>query len=640
MRENSKILVIDDEENIRDIVSQFFGQYGCQVASAEDGQEGISLASRYPFDLIFLDLNMPNVTGMEALPRIREVNPEARIIIMTAFASYESKVEAREKGAYDYVLKPINLSKMKEVAEKALPDRREENVSDNGGAAAAATVLDISKIDHDVANLIPERMARAFALIAIERIGQLVTIAMSDPFDIVGLDTLKTHMTYDVRPVKGDRDEIMKAIEEVYGHQIDVDNELLDLVSVESAEMEETDDRSATELNLDAEAAPVIKLVSLFLLRAAQSGASDIHVEVGEKTVSVRLRIDGILHEISPPPKSLYSAIVSRIKILANMDIAERRVPQDGRAKMMYEGKAIDLRVNTLPTVHGEKVVMRLLDKDNLLTDISMLGLDDFNTNLFLDSISRPHGMIYLTGPTGSGKTTTLYSALGHVNSREVNIVTVEEPVEYELPGINQVPVQSDIGMTFAAALRAILRQDPDIIMLGETRDLETAEIAVRAALTGHLVFSTLHTNDAPSSITRLVDMGIAPFMVCSSLNLVIAQRLVRRICVDCKVEREPEAELVERFTRNTEVPLPEKLYQGEGCNTCNDTGYKGRLAVHELMSVTPKVKRSILKSGTEEELWASASEDGCKTLMECGLWKASEGLTTLDEVMKVSLAE
>ena len=639
MRDNAKILVIDDEDSIRDIVSQFFEQYGCSVRSASDGQKGIDEAKTDPFDLIFLDLNMPNVTGMEALPRLREVCPDARIIIMTAFASYESKVEAREKGAYDYVLKPINLSKMKEVAEKALPDRR----SLNGNVPTAKierTALDPSKMNHDTAKLIPERMARAFALVAIDQTGRSLTVVMADPFDIVALDTLKTSLNYDVKALQGDREDIMKAIEIIYSDRIDVDNELLDLVSVEASAEEDLQEKSSNDLSLEADAKPVVKIVQLILLRAAQSRASDIHIEPGEKTVAVRLRIDGVLHDISPPPKSMYSAVVSRVKILANMDIAEHRIPQDGRARMRFEGKDIDLRVNSLPTVYGEKVVMRLLDKSNLLTDINKLGLDEFNMTLFLDSIRKPHGMIYLTGPTGSGKTTTLYSALGHVKSREVNIVTVEEPVEYELEGINQVPVNADIGMSFASALRAILRQDPDIIMLGETRDKETAEIAVRAALTGHLVFSTLHTNNAPSSITRLIDMGIAPFLVCSSLNLVVAQRLIRRICKECIVEMPPPDEVIERYTRSNKAPLPEKLYRGTGCAVCSKTGYKGRLAVHELLGVTPEIRRIVMRNGTEEEIWEAARASGCKTLLECGLWKASEGMTTLEEVLKVSMSE
>ena len=266
--------------------------------------------------------------------------------------------------------------------------------------------------------------------------------------------------------------------------------------------------------------------------------------------------------------------------------------------------------------------------------------MSEFNTNMFIDAIQHPHGMVYLTGPTGSGKTTTLYSALGHVKSREVNIVTVEEPVEYEVEGINQVPVNPEIGMTFAAALRAILRQDPDIIMLGETRDLETAEIAVRAALTGHLVFSTLHTNDAPSSITRLIDIGIAPIMVCSSLNLVVAKRLVRRVCTESKIETPPPAEVIDRAVNFGKIEIPETLYRGEGCEVCGGSGYKGRLAVHEVLSVNPAIKRIVMKGGTEEEIWEAAADEGCQTLMECGLWRAGEGLTTLDEVLKVALAE
>ena len=469
MRDNARILVIDDEESIRDIVTQFFEQYGCHVRSAADGKEGVASVNDDEFDLIFLDLNMPNMTGMEALPHLRELNPDARVVIMTAFASYESKVEAREKGAYDYVLKPINLSKMKDVAEKALPDRRvprPDDTSANGAAEAedeavpvqpiVKVKLDTAQMNPDIVHLIPERMARAFCVVAVDRTGQDLTVAMADPYDIVALDTLGTHTTYDIKPMQGDREEIMKVVEETYGEQIDVDQSLLDLVTVEAAEEEEEIDTN--NLSVEADDAPVIRLVNLILLRAAQSGASDIHLEVGEKSVSVRLRIDGVLQDIAPPPKSLYPAVVSRMKILASMDIAERRIPQDGRAKLRLEKKEIDLRVNSLPTVHGEKIVLRLLDKGNLLGDINQLGLSEKNTELFLDAIQRPHGMVYLTGPTGSGKTTTLYSALGHVKSREVNIVTVEEPVEYEVEGINQVPVNPDIGMTFAAALRAILR--------------------------------------------------------------------------------------------------------------------------------------------------------------------------------------
>lgn len=644
MRDNAKILVVDDEESIRDIVSQFFQQYGCHVVSAADGQEGVNKVKNDQFDLIFLDLNMPRMPGMEALPHLRTLNPDARIIIMTAFASYESKVEAREKGAYDYILKPVNLSKLKDVADKAIPDRRlspggNNKPSENGGTLQKVH-LDPNKLDVDVAQLIPERMARAFSLLAIAKNGNELTVAMADPFDIVALDTLSTHTRFDIKTVQADREEISTAIEKAYGEHIDVDQSLIDLVSVEAAAPTDEQEALDTELKIQAEDAPVIRLVNLILLRAAQSRASDIHIEPGERSVSVRLRIDGVMHDIAPPPKSLFNAVVSRIKIISNMDIAERRVPQDGRARMTLENRNIDLRVNTLPTVHGEKVVLRLLDKSNLLTDIKMLGLSDFNMGLFLDAISRPHGMVYLTGPTGSGKTTTLYSALGHVNSREVNIVTVEEPVEYELEGINQVHVHTEIGLTFAAALRAILRQDPDIIMVGETRDQETAEIAVRAALTGHLVFSTLHTNDAPSSITRLVDMGIEPFLVCSALNLVVAQRLVRRICANCRGESMPDGELLERARRFAKVEIPETLYRGEGCEECNNTGYRGRLAVHEVMPMTPEIKRIVMKGGGEDEIWEAAAGMGCQTLLECGLWKAEQGFTTLEEVLKVALAD
>lgn len=636
MRDNAKILVIDDEESIRDIVSQFFEQLGCRVSSARDGQDGVDRVRQEPFDLVFLDLNMPRMTGMAALPLIHEVNPDTRVVIMTAFASYESKVEAREKGAYDYVVKPVNLSKLKEVAEKAIPDRRQFKAGMNGGLVKVKLAAD--KMDPEVARMIPERMARAFCLIATEKSEKTLTVAMADPFDIVALDTLSTNTGFDIRPVQADRDDILKAIEDTYGEKIDIDQTLLDLVTVQAGEQEE--ETSDAELKVQAEDAPVIQLVNLILLRAVQSRASDIHIEPGEKSVSVRLRIDGVMRDIAPPPKGLFLPVVSRIKIMSNMDIAEHRVPQDGRARIKLQNKEIDLRVNTLPTVHGEKIVLRLLDKSNLFTDIKKLGLDDRSLQIFLDAIQRPHGMVYLTGPTGSGKTTTLYSALNYLNSRERNIVTVEEPVEYEVPGINQVPVHSEIGLTFAAALRAILRQDPDVVMVGETRDLETAEIAIRAALTGHLVFSTLHTNDAPSSITRLVDLGIQPFLVGTALNLIVAQRLVRRICPECKIETQPSQELLARIALFGKIELPEQVYAGAGCENCNKTGYRGRLAIHELLPMTHRLRNILTKGEGEEQIRAEAKAMGCSTLMESGLTKAGQGLTTLDEVIKATLSD
>lgn len=636
IRRNARILIIDDEKTSQMILSKFFTGQGCRVTTADNGQDGIDKVRQARYDLILLDINMPVMDGTEALPKMLVLDPDVRVIIMTAQASYESKVETREMGAYDYIVKPITIEKLKDIAEKAIPDRRQDRESGDGGHEKIS--LDASMVDREAAHTIPERMARAFGLIVLSRGEHNLTAAMTDPYDIVALDTLQTHTDCKVLPVQANRDDIIRVIDEVYGEPIDVDQSLLELVEVE--ENEEEEEKPDAVIKVEAEDAPVIQMVNLFLQRAMQSGASDIHIEPKDKTMRVRLRIDGVMQDIQAPPKSLFQAVVSRIKILGSMDIAERRLPQDGRARIRFRDRQVDLRINTLPTVFGESVVMRLLDKSALFTDITQLGLDEFHQKLFTDAISRPHGMVYLTGPTGSGKTTTLYSGLQFVNSEERKIITVEEPVEYEMLDINQVHVRSDIGLTFSSILRAILRQDPDVIMVGETRDSETAEIAVRAALTGHLVFSTLHTNDAPSSVTRLVDLGIEPFLISSSLNLIVAQRLVRRICSECKTEAHPSEQEIERLNTSMPFSMPDTLYEGAGCDTCHRTGYHGRVAIHEFLPVTPGIRQIIIKSADELQLRDEMIAMGCDTLMKSGIRKVEQGLTTLDEILRCTMNE
>jgi len=501
-----------------------------------------------------------------------------------------------------------------------------------------AVDINFDNLDRDAAQFIPKRIAAAFGLLALAIDGNVLTVAMADPFGVVAHDTLYKRIGCQIKPVKANLDQIQVAIEEAYGEEINVDQSLLELVTVD--EVSPQDEVAESDLKIEADDAPVIRLVNLILLQAIENGASDIHVEPSEHSVSVRLRVDGVMQDITAPPRSLFHAVVSRIKIFGAMDIAERRVPQDGRARVKFRDKQVDLRVNTLPTLHGESVVMRLLDKANLFGDVSQLGLDSFHEQVLLDAISRPHGMIYLTGPTGSGKTTTLYSSLQHLNSRERKIITVEEPVEYEVSGINQVHVRSDIGLSFANALRAILRQVPDIIMVGETRDTETAEIAVRAALTGHLVFSTLHTNDAPSSITRLVDLGIEPYLISSSLNLVIAQRLVRKVCEKCKGETHPSDLVLRRLEGVTNFEIPSTIYAGEGCNECGKTGYRGRVAIHEFLSMDTNMRELIMNEAKEAEIEEASIAMGCHTLMRSGLQKVESGLTTLEEVLKIALDE
>jgi len=413
-----------------------------------------------------------------------------------------------------------------------------------------------------------------------------------------------------------------------------------DLANVEVVdEGEEGAKVDVFELKESADEAPVVKLVNMVLVDAIQKGASDIHFESYEKIFRIRFRMDGVLHEMLAPPKRLESAILSRLKIMSNLDIAERRLPQDGRIKLRYNNREIDFRVSTLPTIFGEKAVLRILDKEALKLDLTQLGFDEWSLEKFSAAIHQPYGMVLITGPTGSGKTTTLYSGIHTINSPDVNIMTAEDPVEYNLKGVNQVQINEGVGRTFAAALRSFLRQDPDVILVGETRDLETAQISIRAALTGHLVFSTLHTNDCPSTIARLLDMGIPPFLVASSLLLVLAQRLGRKVCKQC---REPYDADEESLIPYGHVPTGKgkmQFYKGKGCATCNFTGMKGRIAIYEVMPIGEELRDGILKNASTAELRALAEAAGMRSLRQAGLMKVIEGTTTIEEVLRVTLS-
>ncbi|MGW8282502.1 MAG: GspE/PulE family protein, partial [Gemmatimonadota bacterium] len=392
---------------------------------------------------------------------------------------------------------------------------------------------------------------------------------------------------------------------------------------------------STTQLQAQVEEAPVVRLINGLLTDAVRRGASDIHIEPYEKDLRVRYRIDGALQEIMKPPTRMKAALISRVKILADLNIAERRVPQDGRIKLKIGNRVIDFRVSTLPTLFGEKIVLRILDKGNLTLDLEKFGMEPKSEKDFLHAISQPYGMVLVTGPTGSGKTTTLYSALSRINTDEVNIMTAEDPVEYNLGGINQVQVRAEIGMTFAAALRAFLRQDPNIVMVGEIRDLETGSIAVKAALTGHLVLSTLHTNDAASTITRMIDMGIEPFNVASAVNIITAQRLVRRICTNCKVEATYLPEVLESARLTHEEATTLQFQKGEGCDACNGSGYSGRQGLYEVMPMTPELRRMVLAGSSAADMKAQAVSEGMITLRQDGILKVRRGVTTLEEVIK-----
>ncbi|MCD6452017.1 MAG: type IV-A pilus assembly ATPase PilB [Acidobacteria bacterium] len=499
------------------------------------------------------------------------------------------------------------------------------------------------EIDPEITNLVPVDVCQKYMVMPIRRVGATLTIAMVDPTNVFALDDIKFMTGLNVEPVVATEEGIKKAIEKYYGASWDekLKTVLGDMEgTAEEIEVKaEEEEIDIAELEKSSEDAPVVRLVNLILSEAVQRGASDIHIEPYEKDYRIRFRIDGVLYEVMSPPLKLKDAVASRIKILSQLDISEKRLPQDGRIKVRMKTKTgtkdLDIRVSVLPTLFGEKIVMRLLDKDQLRLDMTQLGFEPSSLEKFLKAISKPYGMVLVTGPTGSGKTNTLYSALSRLNTPEVNIMTAEDPVEFNLHGINQVQMHERIGLNFATALRSFLRQDPNIIMVGEIRDFETAEIAIKAALTGHLVLSTLHTNDAPSSVSRLLNMGIEPFLVSTSLLLVVAQRLVRRICPQCKqpITYPPEALIDVGFSPD-EIPNL-RLYKGAGCPNCNNTGYRGRIGVFEVMEVSDTIREMILEGASTLELKHQAREEGMITLRESGLIKVRQGITTIEEVLR-----
>ncbi len=498
------------------------------------------------------------------------------------------------------------------------------------------------EIDFEVIKLIPEEVAIKHTVIPVNRAGSTLILATADPSNIFAIDDIKFLTGYNVEVVVSSEEAIKAAIDKYYDKSASFADVMSDL-DVEDLELvQDDDDVDVTELARESEDAPVVKLVNLVLTDAVKRVASDIHVEPYEKEFRVRYRIDGVLYEVMKPPMKLRNAITSRLKIMAELDIAERRLPQDGRIKLkMGRGKEMDFRVSTLPTLFGEKVVLRLLDKSNLQLDMTKLGFEEVQLGRFQECIHRPFGMVLVTGPTGSGKTTTLYSALAELNKISENISTAEDPVEFNLTGINQVQMHEDIGLNFAASLRSFLRQDPDIIMVGEIRDFETAEIAIKAALTGHLVLSTLHTNDAPSTVNRLLNMGIEPFLVASSVNCIVAQRLARRICPEC---RERDVEVTKQALLDTGLSEEEvagaQIFRGRGCRNCSETGFKGRIAVYEVMELTVELKEFVLNGASAMELKREAIRGGMTTLRRSSLNKLIEGGTTLSEVLRISAAD
>src|SRR5881296_662765 len=502
------------------------------------------------------------------------------------------------------------------------------------------------EIDPAVLRLVPAPIAKKYEVIPVRKMGNSLALAMADPTNVFALDDIAFMTNLQVLPLVASQTAVRKAIDRNYESRTEAMQTVMQDISsdLENVEVVDGEDESGTkvdvfELKESADEAPVVKLVNMVLVDAIQKGASDIHFETYEKVFRIRFRMDGVLHEMLSPPKRLESAILSRLKIMSNLAIAERRLPQDGRIKLKYNNREIDFRVSTLPTIFGEKAVLRILDKDALQLDLTKLGFDSCSLEKFNVAIRQPYGMILITGPTGSGKTTTLYSGIHTINSPDVNIMTAEDPVEYNLKGVNQVQINEGVGRTFAAALRSFLRQDPDVILVGETRDLETAQISIRAALTGHLVFSTLHTNDCPSTIARLLDMGIPPFLVASSLLLVLAQRLGRKVCRACQKPYDADEESLVAYGHIPSGKGKVQFYKGKGCATCNFTGMKGRVAIYEVMPITEEIRDGILKNMSTVELRTIAQSQGMRSLRQAGLLKVIEGTTTVEEVLRVTLS-
>ena len=538
---------------------------------------------------------------------------------------------------------------------KLLVDKDKQYVSDQDLAVCMGRVLNVPPVNlarvsiiPEVVELIPRDMAHNHKVVPISRLENKLFLAMADPLNVLALDDVKRTTKMEVSPLIASEKAIAEKLQAIdaakSGSMEDIIQDAQKRSDAEGGDDIESVKESMDDVNLDAlaassEEAPVIKLANLVVLQAIKDRASDVHLEPFEKSIRLRYRIDGVLIDATPPPKQMQLALVSRFKIMSNLDIAERRLPQDGRMRVKVSGKDFDLRVSILPTVHGEKIVLRVLDKSNLSASLDKLGLDESTFKQFKGAIDAPHGLILVTGPTGSGKTTTLYSALNELNSPMWNIVTVEDPVEFQIPGINQVPTKKDIGLSFASALRSILRQDPDIIMIGEIRDTETAEIAIEAALTGHQVLSTMHCNDAPGAIARLDDMGIAPFLISSSVILSCAQRLMRRICSHCK---EPVTYPVKMYEDLGIDPVTfdgVQLFRGRGCDRCKMSGYAGRMAIIEAMTVSDQIRKLVIARASTREMAKLAVNQGMRTLRMVALDRARDGISTLEQVLVTTSA-
>ena len=496
-------------------------------------------------------------------------------------------------------------------------------------------------VDEETLDLIPKKVASLYKIIPISRVGKLLTIAMADPLNVIALDDLKVMTNLEISPVLASEEDIEESIRKYYERS--ADEEISEIMGeIENADMKtitsEEENVSSSDLLRITEEAPVVKLTNMILTRGIKERAGDILIEPMEDRMRIRYRIDGILVESYSPPRKFHQAVISRIKVLSELDITERRLPQDGRFQVKIEGRKVDFRVSVVPSSFGEKAALRVLDKKQAMTDLDMLGFKERDVKVIREISQKPHGMVLVCGPTGCGKTTTLYSVLKYVDSPNKNLVTVEDPVEYELVGINQVNMNEDIGLTFPACLRSILRQDPDVIMVGEIRDYETLDTAIKSALTGHLVLSTLHTNTASGAIVRMVNMGLEPFLITSSIELIAAQRLLRKLCPDCKEAYVPSEELARQYGLFDKEGKATKIYKPVGCKRCLNSGYKGRIGIIECMVLTPRVKDLIFGGGREFDIELAAREEGMTTLRENGIENVIEGITSLEEVLRTTI--
>jgi len=701
LERNFRILVIDDNESIHEDFKSILGrtddgavdtvedeavifgttpdtpeQQNFEIDSAFQGEEGLkkvqqALDEGRPYAMAFVDIRMPpGWDGVETIKKIWQIDPNLQVAICTAYSDYSWQDLVKQLGKTDKLLilkKPFDNIEVHQIAcaliEKWNSNRdtqlKQRKLHTDASAEQSSipifSLADLNDIDIETARMLPESIAKRFRLVVVGSDNGKVVVAMADPLDVVARDIVEQKLLRPVKVLASTAQKISAAIELIY-HGSDVaEQRLRDLVGLDTDSHTNENDLLIEEISGDANEAditetvtgaeaaskaPVIRFVDLLLSQAVKSRASDIHIEPQDNSMIIRMRVDGILTETVPPSRKMQAAVIARVKILSQMNIAERRLPQDGRFKIKAPGREIDVRVSSIPVIYGEKIVMRILDSKAVNHDITCLGFDDEMLSKFKSVLSLPHGIVIVTGPTGSGKSTTLYSALNYLKDSTKNITTVEDPVEYRLGGINQIQIKPDIDLDFALCLRAILRQDPDIVLIGEIRDKETMEIAMKASLTGHLVLSTFHTNDAPSAISRLRYMGLEPYLLSSTINLVVAQRLVRRICPNCKTIYDAPPELIARFGMDPKRFENAVFYHGTGCQSCIGTGYLGRLPIFEFLIMDTDIRRIIAAGGTESEIRAMSREKGHGSLLDSGVSRMLEGLTTAEEVLRVTFAE